>query len=255
MAEDIEKLRKDFLKDDEFQKILDGRVRLKWFLILSGLACFLLVAVLLIVMNTMQGYKNQQKLQYQELYNMRKTTFRKERKSYATSIFSKCALKSSRKWKEVELAETADLFYETGELHYGIPMEEWIILVRAESHFDKHAEGDAGEIGIMQTMPLTARYMASVLGLNYRGSDSLKNPLVSAKLGMRYYSDLKEEYKKPIIYISAYCWGPRHGGAWNRGRKMSDKNLEYIRKWDKAREWVEKTLECAIDIDGLVIPE
>ena len=252
---DVKELREKYLKDEDVRKIVDKGVKLKVILGLVGAACLLLVMVLLVVLHTMQSYQGQQKLQYQELYNMRKTAFRKERKSYATSIFSKCALKSSRLWKEKELAETADLFYETGERHYGIPVEEWIVLIRAESKFYKKAKGKAGEIGIMQTMPLTARHMAAVLGINYKGDDSLNNPIVSAKLGMRYYSDLKEQFKEPIIYISSYCWGGRNGGRWSRGKKMTEKNLVYIRKWDKAREWVEKTIESEIDVEGLVIPD
>lgn len=255
MPDDIEALRKKLEKDAAVKKLVIKKANLKMILLVVGLVCVLLVVVLLIVLNTMRDYQAQQKLQYQELYNMRKSVFRRERKSYATAVFCKAALKSNRKWNERELAKVAEFIYEKGELHYGIAMEEWMVLIRHESKFKKHAKGKAGEVGLFQPMPLTARYIARVLNINYAGPDSLKDPIFNARIGMRYYSDLKEEYRKPIWYISAYCWGAKRGGRWANGGKMTKKNLKYINDWDKARAWVENVLDCEIEIEGLVIPE
>lgn len=74
----------------------------------------------------------------------------------------------------------------TGLIHsyakaYGVPADLAHAVVRVESNFNSRARGRAGEIGLMQIKPATARMMG------YTGSASgLYDPETNIKFGMKY---------------------------------------------------------------------
>ncbi|MGB3878852.1 lytic transglycosylase domain-containing protein [Shinella zoogloeoides] len=64
---------------------------------------------------------------------------------------------------------------------YGVPVDLAHAVVRVESNFNPRARGSAGEIGLMQIKPATARMMG------YRGSaKGLFDPETNIKFGMKY---------------------------------------------------------------------
>ncbi|MEQ8297108.1 MAG: transglycosylase SLT domain-containing protein [Nitratireductor sp.] len=64
---------------------------------------------------------------------------------------------------------------------YGVPVSLARAVVRVESNFRANARGKAGEVGLMQIKPATARMMG------YRGSTKgLFNPETNIKYGMKY---------------------------------------------------------------------
>ncbi|MCD2181762.1 lytic transglycosylase domain-containing protein [Rhizobium sp. GN54] len=64
---------------------------------------------------------------------------------------------------------------------YGVPVDLAHAVVRVESNFNPKARGSAGEIGLMQIKPATARM------LGYRGgAKGLYNPETNIKWGMKY---------------------------------------------------------------------
>lgn len=64
---------------------------------------------------------------------------------------------------------------------YGVPVGLAHAVVRVESNYRANARGGAGEIGLMQIKPATARM------LGYRGNASgLFNPETNVKYGMKY---------------------------------------------------------------------
>lgn len=64
---------------------------------------------------------------------------------------------------------------------YGVPVSLAHAVVRVESNYRANARGSAGEIGLMQIKPATAR------GLGYSGSaKGLYNPETNIKYGMKY---------------------------------------------------------------------
>ncbi|MEM1365662.1 MAG: lytic transglycosylase domain-containing protein [Pseudomonadota bacterium] len=63
----------------------------------------------------------------------------------------------------------------------GVPVELALAVVQVESSFNPKARGAAGEVGLMQIKPATAR------GMGYSGSvKSLYNPETNIKWGMKY---------------------------------------------------------------------
>lgn len=64
---------------------------------------------------------------------------------------------------------------------YGVPVDLAHVVVRVESNFNPRARGSAGEIGLMQIKPATARMMG------YRGgAKGLYDPETNIKFGMKY---------------------------------------------------------------------
>ncbi|MDI7863775.1 lytic transglycosylase domain-containing protein [Rhizobiaceae bacterium n13] len=70
---------------------------------------------------------------------------------------------------------------------YGVPVELAHAVVRIESNFNPKARGSAGEIGLMQIKPATARMMG------YSGSaKGLYDPETNIKYGMKYLAEAHE---------------------------------------------------------------
>ncbi len=70
---------------------------------------------------------------------------------------------------------------------YGVPVDLAHAVVRVESNFNPRARGSAGEIGLMQIKPATARMMG------YSGSSKgLYDPETNIRYGMKYLATAHE---------------------------------------------------------------
>ncbi len=70
---------------------------------------------------------------------------------------------------------------------YGVPVDLAHAVVQVESNFNPKARGAAGEVGLMQIKPATARMMG------YKGSvKSLYDPETNIKFGMKYLAEAHE---------------------------------------------------------------
>ena len=66
----------------------------------------------------------------------------------------------------------------------GVPVKLALAVVQVESNFNPRARGRAGEVGLMQIKPATAR------GIGYRGSvKALYNPDTNLAWGMKYLAE------------------------------------------------------------------
>lgn len=68
-----------------------------------------------------------------------------------------------------------------------------ISVIEAESNFDERAVSSAGAVGIMQIMPKTGKWLASMMGKKYE-QEYLYDPLYNIELGCFYLSWLLERY-------------------------------------------------------------
>jgi len=74
----------------------------------------------------------------------------------------------------------ARLIHKAAKKH-GVPVKIAKAVVEVESNFNPKARGSAGEVGLMQIKPATAR------GMGYRGSTkALYNPETNLEWGMKY---------------------------------------------------------------------
>ncbi len=81
-------------------------------------------------------------------------------------------------------------------------------IIKTESHFKPNAIGSAGEIGLMQIKPDTAKWICEKKGLEWKGKNSLKDPRYNIEIGASYFKYLKKSLKsKAASYIAAYNMG------------------------------------------------
>lgn len=78
------------------------------------------------------------------------------------------------------------LIHDAAKKH-GVPLNIAKAVVEVESNFNSSARGAAGEVGLMQIKPATAR------GMGYRGSTSdLYHPETNLEWGMKYLAGARE---------------------------------------------------------------
>ncbi len=117
---------------------------------------------------------------------------------------------------------------------YGVPVRLADAVVRIESNYRAHIRGRAGEIGLMQIKPATAR------GMGYRGSTSgLFNPATNIKWGMKY---LAGAYRRAGGSI---CGTVLRYNAGHYAKRMNPISARYCRK---ARKILSKSKRHAVDL-------
>lgn len=91
---------------------------------------------------------------------------------------------------------------------YGFPPEFILSLMEVESNFRQNAVSPRGAVGLLQIKESTAQTLASRLNLVWEGRDSLRDPEKNLELALLYLSDLRDRFKEPRFYITAYNHGP-----------------------------------------------
>lgn len=105
---------------------------------------------------------------------------------------------------------------------HGIPVKLAHAVVRVESNYRPHVRGGAGEIGLMQIKPATAR------GMGFRGSvKALYNPETNIKYGMKY---LAGAYKRAG---GSLCGTILRYNAGHYAKRMNPISARYCRKVKK----------------------
>ncbi len=89
-------------------------------------------------------------------------------------------------------------------------LDPYLILavIQVESKFTPGAVSNKGAVGLMQVMPKTAEYTAKQMGMSYKGSKTLHDPLVNVKLGIHYLSRLSDRFQSTEGALAAYNYGP-----------------------------------------------
>lgn len=82
-----------------------------------------------------------------------------------------------------------------------------LAVIATESGFNNKARGRHGEIGLMQLMPKTAKWLAPVAGLKAE-LINLEDPAMNIRLGATYFAQLRKTFaNKGGHYVSAYNMG------------------------------------------------
>lgn len=83
-----------------------------------------------------------------------------------------------------------------------------LAVIKTESSFDFNAVGSAGEIGLMQIKPDTAKWICEMKNIAWKGPEALKDPEYNIMLGGYYFKYLKKAVNsKSIKYVNAYNLG------------------------------------------------
>ncbi len=89
---------------------------------------------------------------------------------------------------------------------YNIQPEFVASVINAESGFDSNAVSKVGAIGLMQILPSTGNYIASLLNENFNEQD-LFNPGVNIKYGCFYLNYLSKRFYSEKEVLCAYNAG------------------------------------------------
>lgn len=93
-----------------------------------------------------------------------------------------------------------------------------LALIETESTFYNWSRSMNGAVGLMQILPSTGEELAGEMRVKWDGEETLLNPFVNVKMGIRYFSNLREMFDDDIkTSLAAYNAGPgyvsvRRGG-------------------------------------------
>lgn len=106
-----------------------------------------------------------------------------------------------------ELPALAELIVSESR-RYEIDPALTLAVIRVESGCFNYAVSQVGALGLMQVMPATGEELASRLGLEWRGSESLFDPRLNVRVGIAYLKQLSDRYGSTHTALAAYNWGP-----------------------------------------------
>ena len=93
---------------------------------------------------------------------------------------------------------------------YGFDPIFIMAVIQNESSFNPRMKGSAGEIGLMQIKPDTAKWLATTLKLEYKNAQSLYNPAINIRIGAAFMNKLRTQFSSNSgLYISAYNAGAK----------------------------------------------
>ncbi|WP_243439611.1 transglycosylase SLT domain-containing protein [Fundidesulfovibrio soli] len=117
-------------------------------------------------------------------------------------------------------------------------------LIRQESFFEPEAVSGAGAVGLMQVLPSTAASLAAKYGERTPGAESLKDPAVNIRFGVRYFLERYNEYGGNLpLTLSSYNAGRVKVGVWREFLGGLDRELftEFI-PYTETRDYVKRIL-------------
>jgi hypothetical protein len=134
-----------------------------------------------------------------------------------------------------EVHKLASTVIEESERH-SVDPELILAVMKVESSYYHMAISPVGALGLMQILPSTGEELARNSGLEWRGPQTLFDPIVNVKLGVAYLKQLSDRYDSMPTALAAYNWGP--GRIDRRLRRGSRIPSLYIKQVMKAYESV-----------------
>lgn len=83
-------------------------------------------------------------------------------------------------------------------------------VISNESSFRPKANGSSGEIGLMQILPSTGKWISELYDIKWKNKNTLKDPIQNIRIGAAYINRLRNRYKHGQLYLAAYNMGPRN---------------------------------------------
>lgn len=92
--------------------------------------------------------------------------------------------------------------------HYGIDYRLILALMKVESNFQYDAVSSRGARGLLQVKPSLAKYIAKDLGIKWNGHKTIDAPDNNIRIGVKFFSQLMEDFDNPHTALKAYNMGP-----------------------------------------------
>jgi soluble lytic murein transglycosylase len=84
-----------------------------------------------------------------------------------------------------------------------------VAVIHVESRFDAYAVSPVNALGLMQVLPSTGAWLAPDVGVEWRGPETLFDPVSNVRLGVAYLRQLTDRYDGSLrTALLAYNWGP-----------------------------------------------
>lgn len=91
---------------------------------------------------------------------------------------------------------------------YGFDPIFLMAVIQNESSFNVRMKGSAGEIGLMQIKPDTAKWIATGSKISYKNAKSLYNPETNIRIGAAFMNKLRSQFSSNSqLYLTAYNAG------------------------------------------------
>jgi len=105
----------------------------------------------------------------------------------------------------VQLAQTVV----TEARRYGFDPALVLAVIHVESRYDTYAVSPKDALGLMQLLPSTGAWLAPSVGVEWRGPQTLFDPISNVRLGVAYLRQLTDRYDGSVsTALVAYNWGP-----------------------------------------------
>lgn len=86
-----------------------------------------------------------------------------------------------------------------------------LALIKTESTFYNWSRSFNGALGLMQILPATGKGIAEELNLKWAGNETLLDPFMNVKMGIHYFSTLKDRFNDDTARtLAAYNIGPTY---------------------------------------------
>jgi soluble lytic murein transglycosylase len=110
---------------------------------------------------------------------------------------------------ESEIVEVARTIVHESRRHDIDPVLVMAV-IHVESRYHAFVVSPVGAMGLMQILPSTGEELAAREGIDWRGPQTLFDPVVNIRLGVAYLRELTDRYGNTTLALAAYNWGPGH---------------------------------------------
>ncbi|MEM7676389.1 MAG: lytic transglycosylase domain-containing protein [Myxococcota bacterium] len=146
-------------------------------------------------------------------------------------------LDRTRRWSSSQVDSIGTVVFERATA-LDLDPELVVAVMAVESDFRAGARSKAGALGLMQIMPSTGRVFANRAGVDWRGPDTLYEPVANIRIGTQYIRWLLDRFRgNQALALTAYCHGI--GTVRRRLRTqdgLSHRTLRYSRKVQRRLE-------------------
>lgn len=146
-----------------------------------------------------------------------------------------------KKWK-ARAKSVAKVISEVS-LEHGFDPFFVMAVIQNESSFNPDTKGDAGEIGLMQILPPTGKWMAELAGIRWRGPKMLNTPEDNIRIGTAYLSWLRYRFDSHArLYLAAFNMGQRNvDGALEKNIWPKDYAIRVMNRYVEYYERMKKS--------------
>lgn len=104
-----------------------------------------------------------------------------------------------------------------------------VAVIEVESAGYHLAVSHVGAMGLMQLLPSTGQELAERMDIEWKGDDTLFDPIINVRLGTAYLSQLAKRYDSVDTALAAYNWGPgRIDRRLRRGATVPSRYIEQV---------------------------